>query len=69
MFLFHLVGEKKNRSGLHFPLPYGCSEKNIGDICVCVAHLLRTSTELKSLKIENICLKEEDALILEKVSL
>ncbi|KAG8196497.1 hypothetical protein JTE90_012313 [Oedothorax gibbosus] len=55
---------KRNR--LQFPIFYGCSEKNINDLCKCVTRLLSTSTELKTLKIENLCLKREDALLLEK---
>ncbi|GFQ78193.1 centrosomal protein of 78 kDa [Trichonephila clavata] len=52
--------DKKKKSNWGFPVPYGCSAKNIADICICVTDLLRNSKTLKSLRIENLCLKKDD---------
>ncbi|GFT20074.1 centrosomal protein of 78 kDa [Nephila pilipes] len=58
--------KKKKKSNLCFPIPYGCSAKNIADICMCVANLLHSSEALKVLKIENLCLRHEDFQSLSK---
>ncbi|GFW31949.1 centrosomal protein of 78 kDa [Trichonephila clavipes] len=52
--------DKKKKSNWGFPIPYGCSAKNIVDICICVADFLRNSKTLKILRIENLCLKKKD---------
>ncbi|KAF8774233.1 Centrosomal protein of 78 kDa like protein [Argiope bruennichi] len=52
--------KKKKNSKLLFPIPYGCTAKNITDICKCVSQLLHTSKALKILMIENLVLRNED---------
>lgn len=52
--------KKKKKSNLCFPIPYGCSAKNVADICSCISSLLQNSKTLKILRIENLCLKKED---------
>ncbi|CAL1295323.1 unnamed protein product [Larinioides sclopetarius] len=52
--------KKKKKNNLFFPIPYGCTAKNITDICKCVSHLLKNSKALKVLMVEYLFLRNDD---------